>query len=119
MSDALEDATNHPDPAAAFRVLLQLSYLRSMFVVGQALWLQYPDEDSWMAALQDPTFRNTIVGFASLIMDLKSNTLTGASPEELMALSQTQYSTALLHVTELAVVLGIDPGDLLAVLVHI
>jgi hypothetical protein len=113
-----DDALAHPDPAAAFGVLLHLSYLRSVFVVGQALWLQYPDEPSWLAALGDPVFRGAVSGFASLVMDLKARAAAGWDPEQLVRLAEREYGPMLASLSALADALGVDAGDLLAVLVH-
>jgi hypothetical protein len=87
-------------PAAALRVILHLSHLRSMFAVGQALWIQYPTELEWLEAFKDPAFLNTVVDFADLVV----------------APDPTSYGAAAAALEPFARLVGVDPADLLAVL---
>ncbi len=86
-------------PEAALRVILHLSYLRSVFAVGQALWVEYPDEASWLEAFKNPEFMNAVVAFADLVVA-----------------ESVDFGQAMVVIEPFARTIGADPVDLLAVL---
>jgi hypothetical protein len=106
--------------AVAARVFLYLSWLRSVGRVQQALATRFPTEDSWLAQLNDPTFRQEVLQFKSVLDLMRMSTELGERPdiEALEAAGSVYYDSGLDALRATAERLGVDAEDLVVTLVH-
>jgi hypothetical protein len=106
-----------PEPVGALALLLHLSYVRSLYAVGQALWTQFPTEREWAAALASPEFITLVSQLAELIARIKA--VKSLNTFELEALAEQHYAAALDAATLIADDLAVDPRDLVNLLIHV
>ena len=98
---------------AFYQSVLRLIEARSMYLVGAALAVKYPDEDSFEELLGSPTFVDAIDAFTSVKDDL-----IAAGTEDLRGAVATHSTRAYEALEVLCELLGIPPEDLISVLVR-
>ncbi len=106
-------------PAAVARTLLLLTWLRSTGAVMRALAEQFPTQESWEAVMNEPELHEEIAAFQSVLTDVRSQVGSGQpTVETLERAGAAHYDRALDSVALTAERLGVDPGDLLVVLMQ-
>lgn len=100
-------------------LLLHLSYLRASWLVGQALARAFPDQDSWLKALDEPEFQETLTNFAQLLEDIQLELSATPDPELLRRFGEQHYQRSLECVEAFAERIGVSPHELLLVSVRL
>ncbi len=100
--------------------MLALSQLRSMHVIGAALYKKWPDNDDWMRACSSHEVLEMVDDFGEMIQDIRDtmamSVVTG--PEEAQTAIAEHYGRALNAVADFAQLIDVDGEDLLAVLIN-
>lgn len=109
--------TEHPMHVLA--LTLELSHLRSTYLVGRALAEAFPTDADWVNACNTQDFLELVDEFAQVIADVRQ-TLRGVDPTpEAVAKAMGQhYQRALVAVEAFAELVGIEGEELLRVLVR-
>jgi len=117
LRDALEESGV---PHATLAVMMELSQLRSSYVVGRALWERFPTEDAWIAALNHRDTRELVDEFAEFLSNLRTTIEFGPAldPEGVQEAVMEHYERALDAVKDFADYIGVDGPSVLSVLIN-
>lgn len=109
-----------PRPLATTAAVLHLSWLRSSALVGAALAARFPTARSWEEVMSDPTFQAEIAAFAGVVDDIRNHVQIGDAMdlELLESTGAEHYGRALESLALTAERWGVEPEDLLVVLIH-
>jgi len=107
-------------PHAALAVMLELSQIRSAYVVGKALHDRFPTEDTWIAGMNDRATIELVDEFAEFLSNLRTTLEFGATldPEGVQAAVAEHYERALSAVADFSEMLGVDGAEVLSVLIN-
>lgn len=97
------------------KTILHLTYLRSSYLVGEALANHYPTEDAWEEAVNSPNFADSVGDFHLIVDDIEAET---SDPASLLELTDNHYGRAIDAVTDLADHLGVPAADLVHILIN-
>lgn len=107
--------TEHPLHVLA--LTLELSHLRSAYIVGRALYENFPDEGQWVAACNSPDFLALVDEFAQVIHDVRQElSSVEPTPQSVASAVEMHFQRAMLAVDEFSALIGIKGEDLLRVL---
>lgn len=105
----------------ALAALLLLTNLRNQFRVGLALAQRFPDDDSWDQFGRDPEVLDSFNELGHIIDDIRAEALTDeidVTPESVSQAVANHYDRAMEVVEPIAESLGVEPSELLSVLVN-
>lgn len=107
-------------PHAVLAVMLELSQLRSAYVVGKALHDRFPTEDAWVAGMNDRATIELVDEFADFLASLRTAIEFGEhlDPEGVQRAVNLHYEKALRAVGDFSEFLGVDGPEVLSVLVN-
>jgi hypothetical protein len=116
MDDSVLEGPLSPDVAA---VLLYLTYLRAATLVGLTLAERFPTYASWEVLLDDPDARRDVETFAGVLSEIRAVSALGAVYDlGDMEAAGDPRAQALEALTGFAARLGVEPDDLLSLLLH-
>lgn len=111
-----DSADGTPDVA---RIVLYLSWLRSVGIVSRALADRFQDPATWTAQMEDPVFHEEILAFQTVVSDVRALARGGAGDlEALEEAGGAHIERAMDSLRLTAERFGITPDDLLVVLIQ-
>lgn len=106
-------------PYDVISVGLYLSWARAVYIVGQALAQQFPEEEAWGGFLNSDEFVMSVDEFAHCVAEMRdSQRLAEAahSPQALQEAVESHFWRARTAVEDLAKRLGIAPEELVTLM---
>ena len=105
---------------AAIAATMELSRLRSAFIIGAALVAKYPTDEEWFRLVEDPIYVESLNDLAVVINEISQDSqLEDALTPETVALAASKHhGRALDSIALIADTLGVPPEDLLSVLIN-
>ena len=97
------------------KTILHLTYLRSSYLIGEALANHYPTEDAWEEAVNNERFSDALGDFHTIVDDIEAET---SDPLSLLELTDNHYGRAIDAVTDLADHLEVPATDLVHILIN-
>jgi len=107
-------------PHAAIAVMLELSQIRSAYVVGRALYERFPTDEAWVAGMNDRATIELVDEFAAFLNNLRTTLEFGQTldPEGVQEAVMMHYDRALTAVADFSAMLGVEGPEVLSVLVN-
>jgi hypothetical protein len=106
---------HHELQARVSNALGHFTYARSLFSVGASLLSQYPTEEAWEGACEDPQFLAALEGFFLTIMDMEQAAEADEryiDPDNLLELTAQHFDRAVDAVGDLSMQMEVGPQDL-------
>lgn len=103
---------------AALAATLELSRVRSLFMVGAALVATFPIDEEWWKFVEDPETIESLNALALVVNDMRLDVQmqNAQTPEDVTDAAGSHHERAMETIELLAERIGVAPDDLLNVL---